>query len=101
MFIEIYTDIFDERTIILDNDAYFDENIVAKSFGEIENKVIKIVDNAVILDYDTGTIKTPRGIGASENLSTGCKTVLNCIYASNNDNRIIVNSSCKKHFIML
>lgn len=90
MLIDIYTYIedFDEETIIIDNDAYFNENVVAKTFGSLESRVIKEIDNATIIDYQTGAIKTSYGIGALENLSTGCKTVLNYIYVSKNDRRI-------------
>lgn len=80
--INIYTDYdkYDTQAVILDNDAYFDENVVANTFGELEKNIIKKIDNAEVIDFNTGAIKTPRGIGALEDLSTGCKTVLNYIY---------------------
>ena len=85
--VNIYTDYkkYDKGTIILDNDAYFDENVVANTFGELENNIIKNVDYAEVLDFNTGTIKTPRGIGALEDLSTGCKTILNYVYIQKNN----------------
>lgn len=90
MKIKIFTTTYgiEAESIIVDNDAYFDENVTAKSFGVIGDKAIKIIDNAYILDRNTGTIKTPRGICALEDLSTGCKTVLNYLYIIKNDDRI-------------
>ena len=85
--INIHTDFdkYDKQEVILDNDAYFDENVVASNFGELELNIMKTIDNAEVLDFNTGAIKTPRGIGALEDLSTGCKTVLNYVYLKRNN----------------
>lgn len=85
--INIYTDFdrYDKQAIILDNDAYFEENVVASNFEDLELNIMKKIDSADVLDFNTGAIKTPRGIGALEDLSTGCKTVLNYIYLQKNN----------------
>ena len=79
MGIYIYTNYtqLDFKDILMDNDAYFNENILACNFGGTELQVMEDIDKAVLLDKNSGTIKTPRGITAIENLSTGCKTILN------------------------
>lgn len=84
--INIYTDWtgFDKKALIIDNDAYFDENVTAHNFEELENEAIEVIDDAKVLDYNIGTIQTPRGVGALENLSSGCKTVLNYLYLYRN-----------------
>ena len=97
--IRIFTeyDKYKKETIILDNDAYFDENVVTCTFDDLEKEILKKIDNAEIVDANIGTIRTPRGIGTSEDLSTGCKTVLNYIYLyknKSNDIQAVDISQC-------
>ncbi len=79
MGINIYTHYADLelKDILIDNDAYFNENILSCDFGELELKVIQKIDEASIIDKEQGTIRTPRGITSIDKLSTGCKTILN------------------------
>ncbi len=88
--INIFTDLdrFNRKEVILDNDAYFYENVTAENFGDLEEEIIKQIDNGVIIDKKLGTVKTLRGITSIDNLSTGCKTVLNYVYISKNKNEI-------------
>mgnify|MGYP001034593836 CR=1 FL=1 len=79
MGINIYTHYADLelKDILIDNDAYFNENILSCDFGELELEVMQKIDEASILDKEQGTIRTPRGITSIDKLSTGCKTILN------------------------
>ena len=88
--INIFTDLdrFNRKEVILDNDAYFYENVTSENFGDLEEQIIKQIDNGVIIDKKLGTVKTLRGITSIDNLSTGCKTVLNYVYISKNKNEI-------------
>lgn len=96
--INIFTDSdrFDLSKVIIDNDAYFYENITAEKFGTLEEKIINEIDKATIIDKKLGTIKTPRGITSIENLSTGCKTVLNYLHLADckSDINVIDASQC-------
>ena len=87
--INIFTDLdrFNRKEVILDNDAYFYENVTSENFGDLEEWIIKQIDNGLIIDKKLGTVKTSRGITSIENLSTGCKTVLNYVYISKNKNK--------------
>lgn len=89
--INIYTDFdkFDKNELILDNDAFFYENVTSENFGDLEEQVIKQIDNAVMIDKKIGTVRTSRGVTSIENLSTGCKTVLNYIYIAKNESKIV------------
>ena len=65
---------------ILSNEAAF------KGFGrrpevytDYVQEVIKRVDSSILLDVNTGLIKTPHGVATVDKLSTGCKTVINAI----------------------
>lgn len=73
-------DINNKSQILMDNEAFFKTRITAKEFGKLENEVIFNIDKAELLDKNVGTIKTPYGICSIENLSTGCKTVINAIF---------------------
>ena len=79
MGINIYTHYADLelKDILIDNDAYFNENILSSDFGELELEVMQKIDEASIIDKEQGTIRTPRGITSIDKLSTGCKTILN------------------------
>ena len=61
--INIYTDFnkFDKNELILDNDAFFYENVTSENFGDLEEQVIKQIDNAVMIDKKIGTVRTSRG----------------------------------------
>ncbi len=50
--------------------------------NEIEEaaQIVKSIDNAELLDENTGLIKTPFGLASVNNLSTGCKTTLNVAF---------------------
>ena len=75
-------DINGKSQILMDNEAFFKTRITAKEFGKLENEVMFNIDRVQLLDKNIGTIKTPSGICSTENLSTGCKTVINTIFLS-------------------
>lgn len=74
--ITIYTNMqqSDDR-FVLNNDAYF--NIITSTLplDEADRKLIKRIDNAIVID--NVKIQSNYGIGNITDLSTGCKTVLN------------------------
>jgi len=70
---------------INDNDGFFFQNISPKDINDMSKIVMKKIDNAELLDAITGKIQTPRGIGSIEDLSTGCKTVLNYMFVRDNN----------------
>lgn len=52
-----------------------------KVLGFLEQKeIIELIDNAKLLDENTGLIKTPMGLTSVNNLSMGCKTALNVAF---------------------
>lgn len=79
MSIHIYTNYInlELKDILIDNEAYFNENILSRDFGEFELQAMQKIDGASILDKEQGTIRTSRGITSIDKLSTGCKTILN------------------------
>lgn len=83
-------DFFDEKEILFDSEAFFDGAVSARNFDEDNLNAMKRIDKAVLLDKDTGAIKTPFGICRLEDLSTGCKTVLSLI-------EIIKNKKIRKY----
>lgn len=74
---------FKNNEVIIDNESFF-LNIPFKSMHEESIKVMQKIDKAILLDINTGAIKTPFGITSIKNLSTGYKTVLNLIYLTEN-----------------
>lgn len=72
------------KSILMDNDSFFDINVVARQFGRVEEDIMMDIDGATIIDKETGTIVTDRGATTIENLSTGCKTVLNYVFIGKN-----------------
>ena len=68
---------FDRESILLDNESFFINNVSAKCLGDASLRVMNKIDGASLLDANTGTIQTPYGVTDINNLSTGCKTVLN------------------------
>ena len=71
---------FKDNEIIIDNDSFFNNNVSAKSLSENSIKVMEEVDHAKLLDQNIGKIGTPYSITGIQDLSTGCKTILNCIF---------------------
>lgn len=80
--IKIYTSnrFFEDREIIIDNESFFNNNIRPKQLSKTSLEVMWRIDKAKLIDTRTGKIETPYGICSIRDLSTGCKTVLNCIY---------------------
>lgn len=66
-----------EDELIKDNESFFNNNVTAKNFTGDSIKVMMTIDKAKLIDAFTGKIETPYGICSIENLSSGCKTVLN------------------------
>lgn len=86
--VKIYTSQAKQLKTINNNDNYFFENIAPKDLDDVSRSVMKKIDQAELIDSQIGKIQTPRGIGSIEDLSTGCKTVLNYLYAKNHDSSI-------------
>lgn len=80
--IRLYTSLnfFKPDEILLDNEAFFKNNIGASDISDKGLKAMKLLDGAILLDKNTGKIQTPFGICSIYDLSTGCKTLLNVIY---------------------
>lgn len=77
------------NSIINFNDEYFCGTYMNYSFTDLDKKIIKQIDSAVIIDDDK--IQTPFGIASIEDLSTGCKTLINI---NHNPNKIISIVEC-------
>ena len=77
--VKIYTSkkYFRPEEILIDNESFFDNTVTAKSFDELSLDVIMNIDKAKLIDRNIGTIETPFGITSIDNVSTGCKAVLN------------------------
>ena len=73
--------------ILINNESFFNNNISSKEFTQNEIDIIRKIDNAEILDRNTGEIRTPYGLTSIRNLSTGCKTILNFIYINSASNK--------------
>lgn len=71
---------FNEKDMLLDNEAFFINNVSPKSLNDAYLKVMQSIDQAILVDANIGTIQTPYGITSIDNLSIGCKTVLNYIF---------------------
>lgn len=74
--INVYTTLQDKNDLfVLNNDAYF--NIITSTFkfDVTDQKLIRTIDDAVLIN--NLKIQSNYGIGNITDLSTGCKTVLN------------------------
>lgn len=65
------------KDVIIDTDSFFSIYTVNDGFTDKDLELIQLIDNA---DIDNDKILTPFGVGGLEDLSTGCKTLLNCIH---------------------
>lgn len=70
--------------IILDNNAFFDNNISARMMDDTSIQLMQRIDGAELLDARNGKIETPYGITDISDLSLGCKTAINFIFVKNN-----------------
>lgn len=85
--IRIYTsmDKLNGTKVIKDPESYFRSYVSSKNFGINDEQVIKEVDNAKLKNKEIGAIETPFGEASINNLSTGCKTVLDYLYIMRNN----------------
>lgn len=86
-----------ECCMIKDAEAFFNGYITSEEFDAQEIEAMEKVDGAKLLDKQSGTIKTPRGVTSIDNLSTGCKTVLTYMYMMRHpdiDKNILDISGC-------
>lgn len=65
-----------EHNYVVDNEGFFLRFVNAFEVPNFES-IIATIDNAKVLDKDTGLIQTPFGLTEINKLSTGCKTALN------------------------
>lgn len=83
-------------------DAFFFNHIDIKDLSTEDKNFMEIIDNAVLLDNDLGTIKTSEGVTSIYNLSTGCKTLIIANYAiKNNLNLCLDINNCGENAIKL
>ena len=68
---------YSDGELIWDNESFFNNNVTAKNFTGDSIKIMMDIDKAKLIDMSTGKIETPYGICSIENLSSGCKTILN------------------------
>lgn len=82
MVINIATSTKDFRPgeIIMDNNQFFDNNVIISCLESEELTAMKMIDQAELVDKKTGNINTPYGSTDISNLSLGCKTVINYIW---------------------
>ena len=75
--------------MIVCNDAFFNRNVANYNFGEEDLEAIRVIDHARLL----GNFKreSEYGIGTIDDLSTGCKTILNVLH---NKDRVVNISEC-------
>lgn len=87
--IRLYTSssYFKADETIIDNEAFFNNNVSAKYLTDSSLMVMSDIDKAKLIDRKTGKIETPYGITSIRDLSTGCKTILNCIFIHENPER--------------
>lgn len=83
------------RTVIYSNDKAFRKLKYNTGFINRYSNIIYDVDRAIIIDDKLLKIQTPYGITSVDDLSTGCKTLLNICYIfeayEENDTRAVVN----------
>lgn len=87
--IKIYTrcDYFKDSEILYDNDSFFNLNVNIKANDKLANEVLMKIDRAKLLDERLGTVITPYGACSINDLSSGCKTIINCLYLHNNKDK--------------
>lgn len=80
--IRLYRDLsfFDKEDVLYDNESFFKTTVEVSEFHDEFLEILNVIDNAKLLDINTGMIQTPFGVCSKDYLSTGCKTVLNLIY---------------------
>lgn len=80
--INVYTSrkLLGSKAIIDEVDDFFNARVSSKQFEEYDETVMREIDNAKVIDYETGEIKTAFGLTNINNLSSGCKTVLVYLY---------------------
>ena len=67
-----------------DCESFFRLKVHSKQFTDTDIRVMQLVDNARLLDRNTGAMTTDFGVGSIDNLSTGCKTVLTYLFIQRN-----------------
>ena len=100
--IKLYTKHFDKSQIpkFIDwNDSYFDRWTSKRHLNDEEKRIMKLIDNASLIDGEFYTMQTPYGKADIENLSTGCKTFINTINCDEPDGTIINISECSHEVI--
>lgn len=71
------TSMFKRNEIIFDNEAFFFKHFVVHEIDDNYIEALRIIDNAQILDLKRGIVLTPFGVTSINDVSTGCKMVLN------------------------
>lgn len=78
-----------------DCEEFFKAKIHSKDFNEDDLEAMRIIDGAILIDKNMGTIKTDFGVTVIDNLSTGCKVVLTYLYIQRHrddyDNKVLLD----------
>ena len=82
-----------DSNFIGDVESMFNLHVDPTDFNDNDLKAMREIDNAELLDRNTGLIKTPYGLCSVKNLSTGCKTVLVYNHCYRNGIRKIINAN--------
>lgn len=80
-----------ENTFIKNVDAYFNAYVEPCELDSVDMSIIEQIDRAVLLDKNTGSIKTPYGLTNIYSLSSGCKTVIGYRHRRRQDRNKIYN----------
>ncbi|MFR8845589.1 MAG: hypothetical protein ACLVGL_11340 [Waltera sp.] len=75
---------FKDNEIIIDNDSFLITMYLQKAFPKILLRSWKKLTMQSYWIRISGKIETPYGITGIQDLSTGCKTILNCIFLQEN-----------------
>lgn len=80
--INIVTKVGNNDRVISDPNSYFDIKVKPdiRNFGELDLYAMDKIDNAKLLDSNTGSMVTNYGVTDVFRLSSGCKTVLSYLY---------------------
>lgn len=92
---------YDERLDILSNDQCFIETSEDFEFLKRHEDVMRRIDRVSKFYPFEARIKTPYGIGTLQNLSTGCKTVLNALWLAEQGKPIVINIDEANSFFFL
>lgn len=80
--INLYRDLsfFGENEVLDDPEMFFINRISASDLSPDSLRMLKIIDNATLLDIKSSKVETPFGICSIDDISTGCKVAVCVVY---------------------